>query len=147
MNKEYQRALSLKGDAGKGKNVYAKSCSSCHQIRGTMGVNFGPDLGTIHNWSADAIMANILAPDLSISSGFDLWSVELTNGESFQGVISSETATSITLTNAAREVRTINRTDIKTLKALNMSSMPSGLEKQINHQEMADLLAFLRENK
>ena len=147
VNKEYQRALSLKGDAGKGKNVYAKSCSSCHQIRGTMGVNFGPDLGTIHNWSADAIMANILAPDLSISSGFDLWSVELTNGESFQGVISSETATSITLTNAAREVRTINRTDIKTLKALNMSSMPSGLEKQINHQEMADLLAFLRENK
>jgi putative heme-binding domain-containing protein len=92
-------------------------------------------------------MANILSPDLSISSGYDLWSVELNNGEAFQGIISSETATSITLTNAGRETRTINCTDIKTLKGLNMSSMPAGLEKQINHRQMADLLAFLRENK
>ena len=147
VNSEYQPALSLNGDPEKGKTVYVKNCSSCHQVRGTMGVNFGPDLGTIHNWSADAIMANILAPDLSISSGYDLWSVELNNGETFQGVISSETATSITLTNAGRETRTINRTDIKTMKGLNMSSMPAGLEKQINHRQMADLLAFLRENK
>ena len=147
VNSEYQPALSLKGDPQKGKTIYVNNCSVCHQVRGTMGVNFGPDLGTIHNWSADAIMANILAPDLSISSGYDLWSVELNNGESFQGIISSETATSITLTNAGRETRTINRTDIKNLKALNMSSMTTGLEKQINHQQMADLLAFLRENK
>jgi putative heme-binding domain-containing protein len=147
VNKEYQQALSLKGDPEKGKNVYIQNCSSCHQIRGEMGVSFGPDLGTIHNWSAEAIMANILAPNLSISSGYDLWAVELKNGESFQGVISSETATAITLKNAGRETRTINRTDIKSLKAQNMSSMPTGLEKQINQQQMADLLAYLRQNK
>jgi putative heme-binding domain-containing protein len=147
VNAEYQPALSLKGNAEKGKNVYAKNCSVCHQVRGTMGVNFGPDLGTIHNWSAQAIMANILAPDLSISSGYDLWSVDLNNGENFQGIISSETATSITMINAGRETKTINRSDIKNLKALNMSSMPVGLEKQISHQQMADLLAFLRDNK
>ena len=147
VNREYQSALSLKGDPQKGKEVYTQNCSSCHQVRGTMGVAFGPDLGTIHNWSADAIMANILAPNLSISSGYDLWSVELNNGESFQGIISSESATSVTLMNAGRETRTINRTDIKTLKALNMSSMPAGLEKAINQQQMADLLAFLRANK
>ncbi len=73
--------------------------------------------------------------------------MELKNGESFQGTISSETATAITLKNAGREVKTINRTDIKSLKALNMSSMPTGLEKQINQQQMADLLAFLRQTK
>jgi putative heme-binding domain-containing protein len=147
VNKEYQQALSLKGDPEKGKNVYAQNCSSCHQVRGDMGVSFGPDLGTIHNWSAEAIMANILAPNLSISSGYDLWTVDMKNGESFQGIISSETTTAITLKNAVREVRTINRKDIKSLKALNMSSMTSGLEKQINQQQMADLLAYLRENK
>jgi putative heme-binding domain-containing protein len=147
VNKEYQQALSLKGDAEKGKNVYSQNCSSCHQVRGIMGVSFGPDLGTIHNWSADAIMANILAPNLSISSGYDLWTVEMKNGELFQGIIASETATALTLKNAAQEVRAINRKDIKLLKALNMSSMTSGLEKQINQQQMADLLAFLRQNK
>jgi putative heme-binding domain-containing protein len=92
-------------------------------------------------------MANILAPNLSISSGYDLWTVEMKNGELFQGIIASETATALTLKNAAQEVRAINRKDIKLLKALNMSSMTSGLEKQINQQQMADLLAFLRQNK
>lgn len=145
--KAYGHVLTLKGDVEKGKDVYLQNCSSCHQVRGTMGVSFGPDLGTVHNWSAEAIMANILAPNLSLSSGYDLWDVKLKNGEAFQGVMKSETTTAITLTNAAQEVRTINRTDIQSLKPLNMSAMPAGLEKQINHLQMADLLAFLKQNK
>jgi putative heme-binding domain-containing protein len=147
VNKAYQGALSLNGDPENGRQIFLKNCASCHQIRGDMGADFGPDLGTVHNWSPDAILANILAPDLSISSGYDLWVVELKNGESFQGLIASETTTAITLKNAEREARTINRTDIKSLKALNMSSMPAGFEKQINQQQMADLLAFLKQNK
>lgn len=147
VNKDYQNVLTLRGDAEKGKNIFLINCSSCHQVRGTMGVDFGPDLGTIHNWSPDAIMANILAPNLSISSGFDLWAVELKDGGSFQGIISSETPTAIMLKNAGREERTVKRTDVQSLKALNMSSMPSGLEKQINQQQMADLIAYLKKNK
>lgn len=147
VNKEYQHALTLKGNAENGRNIFFKNCSSCHQIRGNLGVNFGPDLGTIHNWSPDAVMANILAPNLSISSGFDLWVVELKDGGSFQGIIASETPAAITLKNAGREERTIKRSDIKTLKSLNMSSMPSGLEQQINQQQMADLIAYLKQNK
>lgn len=147
VNKEYQNVLALKGNAEKGKNIFLINCSSCHQIRGTMGVDFGPDLGTIHNWSPDAIMANILAPNLSISSGYDLWAVELKDGGSFQGIISTETPTAITLKNAGREERTVKRSDMQSLKALNMSSMPSGLEKQINQQQMADLIGYLKKNK
>ncbi len=30
---------------------------------------------------------------------------------------------------------------------MNMSIMPTGLEKQISEQQMADLLAFLKQNK
>ena len=92
-------------------------------------------------------MANTLAPNLSISSGFDLWSVELINGESMQGIIASETPGALTLRNTGALDKTINRRDIKSLKALNMSIMPTGLEKQISQQHMADLLAFLKQNK
>jgi putative heme-binding domain-containing protein len=147
LNKEYQTALTLEGNADKGKIVYQKSCSPCHQVRGQLGRNFGPDLGSIHNWSRDAIMLNILSPNLSISSGYAFWDVELKNGETFQGIISSETATALTLKNAAMETRTINRADIKSLKAINISAMPTGLEKQINQQQMADLLAYLKQVK
>ena len=147
VNKAYQSALSLPGDAAKGKDIFLQHCYTCHQIRGQMGAAFGPDLGTIHNWSPQAIMANILSPNLSISSGYDLWAVELKNGESFQGIISAETATTLALKNANLAVRTINRSDIRSLKALNMSSMPVGLDKKIDQQQMADLLAFLKQNK
>jgi len=110
-------------------------------------VRLGPDLGTIHNWSPDAIMAHILAPNLSIASGFDLWEVELKSGELIQGIIATETPSAITLVNSGIAEKTISRQDIKSLKALNMSAMPNGLEKQIDQQQMADLLAFLKENK
>ena len=146
VNKEYQQALELKGDPVKGKAVYQQSCAICHTVKGKMGVAIGPDLGTIHNWISEDIMANVLDPNLSISSGFDLWEAQLNNGESVRGIISSETPSAITLRNNGMVDRTINRRDIKSLKAMNISAMPSGFEKTINHQQMADLLAFLRQN-
>lgn len=145
INKTYQAALEKKGDAINGKNVYQQQCALCHQVRGQMGVTLGPDLGTIHNWSKDAIMANILAPSQSISSGYELWDVELNNGESFQGIIASETPGAITLRNVGAAERTVRRQDIKSLTALEMSVMTAGLEKQISVDEMADLLAFLKQ--
>jgi hypothetical protein len=52
----------------------------------------------------------------------------------------------LTLRNNGKLDKTINRQDIKSIKSLNTSAMPSGFEKKINKQEMADLLAFLRKN-
>ncbi len=144
VNKAYQEALVLKGDATKGQNVYLQNCAICHQVRGKLGVELGPDLGTIHNWTAEIIMANILDPNISISSGYDLWNVELKNGESHQGIISSESDVALTLKNNGKLEKTINRQDIKEIKSMEISAMPSGLEKKISKQEMANLLAFLR---
>ncbi|MFA6947098.1 MAG: c-type cytochrome, partial [Pedobacter sp.] len=146
VNKEYKKALELTGDVTKGKAVFIQNCAICHQVRGEIGVEFGPDMGTVHNWIREDIMANILNPNLSISSGYDLWEVELNNGELAQGIISSETSTALTLRNNGKLDKTINRQDIKSIKSLNASAMPSGFEKKINTQEMADLLAFLRKN-
>ncbi|HEY1060516.1 MAG TPA: PVC-type heme-binding CxxCH protein [Daejeonella sp.] len=146
VNKEYKKALELTGDVTNGKSVFIQNCAICHQVRGKIGIEFGPDMGTVHNWTREDIMANILNPNLSISSGYDLWEVELKNGELAQGIILSETSTALTLRNNGKLDKTINRQDIKSIKSLNESAMPSGLEKKINKQEMADLLAFLRKN-
>jgi putative membrane-bound dehydrogenase-like protein len=147
INLAYEAALQTPGDAIEGKNVYQQQCALCHQVRGKMGVTLGPDLGTIHNWSKEAIMANILEPNQSISSGYELWNVELKNGESVQGIIASETQGAISLRNVGTPEKTIRREDIKSLKALSMSIMTEGLEKQITVDEMADLLAFLKSNE
>ena len=88
----------------------------------------------------------ILDPNISISAGFDLWNVELNTGQSVQGIIKSETPTAITLVNSGKPDITINRQEIKTLKTANVSAMPSGLDKNIDQQQMADLLSYLRQN-
>lgn len=143
--KDYQAALKLTGNADKGKAVFTANCAICHQIRGGSGRAFGPDLGTVHAWAPSDIMTNILDPNRSISHGYDTWDVTLNNGESVQGVISSETPTAITLSDASGKTNNIARQDIKSLKALGMSAMPLGLEKKISKQQMADLLVFLRQ--
>lgn len=144
---EYQPVLGLKGEVANGKLVYQQNCAICHQVKGENGIPFGPDLGTVQSWPASGIMANILDPNQSIAHSYDLWNVALENGESLQGVITAETPSSVTLRNANGQVNTIPRDEIQTQKAMNMSAMPTGLEKQISHQEMADLLAYLRNEK
>ena len=146
INKEYEKALSLKGDWDRGKMVFQQNCGLCHQVRGEIGIKFGPDLGTVQNWLAKDIMSNILAPNASIAVGFDLWSVKLKSGESLQGIISSETSTAITLHLAPAQEKIINRQDIESLSVTSTSAMPV-LTAQVSHQQMADLLAFLRQTK
>ncbi|MBX2921682.1 MAG: c-type cytochrome [Chitinophagaceae bacterium] len=142
--KEYQAALDVKGDAEKGKAVYMQSCAVCHQVREQYGVAYGPDLGTIHNWKKEDILANILDPNLSIMAGYDLWEIELNNGETLQGIIMTETASAIMLKGMGNTEKVINRQEIKSLKSLSISAMPAGLEKNISKEQMADLIAFLK---
>jgi putative heme-binding domain-containing protein len=92
-------------------------------------------------------MNDILNPGLSIADGYDIWLLQLTSGETVQGLIETETPTAITLNNYGGQKTTIARHDIQSLKALGMSAMPAGLEKQITPQQMADLLAFIRQAK
>jgi putative heme-binding domain-containing protein len=143
----YQPALKLAGDIAKGKAVYERSCALCHQVKGEMGIPFGPDLGTVQAWPRSGIMANILDPNQSVSHGFDLWNIALKNGDSWQGIITAETPTAITVRNANGMINTIARDQIASQGALHMSAMPVGLEKDISHQDMADLLVFLTKTR
>lgn len=145
--KKYSDALTLTGHADKGRSVFEKNCAVCHQIGGRDGISFGPDLGTIRNRRPESIMGDILDPNLSIADGYDLWTIELHSGESVQGLISSETPNAITINNHGGQKTVIDRKNIKSLKALGMSSMPAGLEAEIDQQQMADLLAFIKESK
>lgn len=142
---QYRDALKLKANAGKGKTVYQMNCAVCHQVAGKLGRTFGPDLGTLHAWPLEDILTNILDPNKSIALGYDMWMVKLNSGKSIQGVISSETPTAITITNTAGEVTHIARQDISSLATMAMSAMPVDFEKKIDKQQMADLLAFLKE--
>jgi putative membrane-bound dehydrogenase-like protein len=141
---QYESALELKADEVHGKDIFRKNCSQCHQVGSANGIAFGPDLSTVRNWTPRNLLVNILDPSVSIANGYDLWTFALKNGETKQGIISSETASAITLRYPGGQEEVIPRSDVNTLKALNVSAMPRGLEKQMTQQDMADLMAFLK---
>jgi len=143
--KEYEASLELKGDAVKGKTVYVANCSVCHQVRGKMGMTFGPDLGTVQSWQPENIMINILDPNLSISHGYELWNIVLNDGTMLQGVIASETSNAVVVNQQGGVKKTIARNDIKSLRTLDVSAMPNDFEKRIDKQQMADLIAFIKQ--
>jgi putative heme-binding domain-containing protein len=141
---KYQVALTMEGSAIQGKTVYENNCSICHKMGENAGHAFGPDLATLGNRRPQNLLEDILDPNLSIADSYDLWFIELQSGEQLQGTIASETPLAIQLLHPGGIERTIGRQDIKSLKVMEMSAMPVGLEENLTPQEMADLLAFIK---
>ncbi len=57
----------------------------------------------------------------------------------------SETASSVTLLRDKGVTDTIQKQNVEDIKSTGLSLMPEGLEKTIDPQGLADLLAFLRQ--
>jgi len=142
--RSFQAALEMEGVPEKGLQVYEENCSICHQMTEERGEWYGPDLSSLRNRRYESILKDILDPNLSIADGYDLWQIELSDGQSVQGIISHETTTAIELVQAGGLTRTISRSQISSMQALPVSGMAQGLENQISVEEMADLLAFIK---
>ncbi len=144
--KRYQAALDMNGDAIRGKQVFDRVCAKCHQLNGSGG-KFGPDLATVRNRTPDALLADIVVPSRSIAQNYEMYVVELASGGSTEGIIASDTPTAITLRHEDGKEDVIARKDIKGMYASTLSAMPADMEKQINLQQMADLLKFLKSGR
>ncbi|NND08878.1 MAG: c-type cytochrome [Saprospiraceae bacterium] len=140
----FQECLGIDGQVDHGQEVFRKYCGVCHQKAGNLGVAFGPDLAAVQNRNKTALLVDILQPNKSIADGFELWTISLASGNSLSGIISQQSPTSLTIRDATGQETTIDRNDVKELKASEWSAMPENLQAQINQQEMADLLAFLK---
>jgi putative membrane-bound dehydrogenase-like protein len=144
---DYEKELAVEGDLVRGEALYKQNCSVCHQIGGEYGTAYGPDLASIRNRRPEAILTDILDPNLSIADGYDLWEITMKNGETKQGIIGSETTGSITLRVYGGADEVLSRHDIQSLRSLGMSIMPSGLENSISPEEMRNLLTFIKKLK
>lgn len=138
----YQKSLQLKGDTVRGKAIFKKDCSACHRLEG-VGNEVGADLSAIRDRGSDAILLNILDPNREVLPKFLTYVLVTDSGRSITGMITAETATSITLRLPDSRNETILRINVEELRSTGMSFMPEGLEKQIDTQGMADLLAYL----
>lgn len=142
----YQKALTLKGDAARGKAIFKKECSACHQLEG-VGHSIGADLSAIRDRGTEAIMLNIIDPNREVKPQFLSYVLSTTSGRIVTGMISAETANSITIRRSDATDETVLRIQVEDLRSTGLSFMPEGLEKQVDLQGMADLLAYLNATK
>ncbi|MDI1311054.1 PVC-type heme-binding CxxCH protein [Prosthecobacter sp.] len=141
---KYAPVMTLAGDPTSGAKIYETLCMVCHRHL-DRGNDVGPNLGTIKAWTAEQILTNVLDPNREVSPNFALYIVETNDGRTLSGLISSETAGNLTLRRADGGTDTVLRSEIKSLTSPGISLMPEGLEAAITPQQMADLIAYLKQ--
>jgi putative membrane-bound dehydrogenase-like protein len=140
--KRYEAAFDRTADAARGREVFKSICVKCHRLAG-LGVQVGPDLATVQNQPKQALLEDILMPNKTIAQGYEAYVVETTGG-TFDGVLGAQTPTTIALRHEDGKEDIIQRKDIRQMYVTNVSAMPGDLEKQVDIQQMADLLEFLK---
>ena len=135
--------LSLASHSTSGRDVFRRLCVSCHRMD-REGYAVGPDLFDISRQTKENILLHIVVPEYEIAPGFASYVLETNDGRTLLGVISSETPESVTVRQPGGQQDTILRPQIRSIKASAFSLMPQGLEKVMQPQELADLLAYLR---
>jgi putative heme-binding domain-containing protein len=110
-----------------------------------MGFAVGPDLGAEFQRAEEAILKDILAPNDTLTAGYPTYVIETSAGETFNGILASESATSVTLRMPAGLEQVILRKNIARFHSLAVSLMPEGLLESIGPSDVADVIAFIRD--
>jgi putative membrane-bound dehydrogenase-like protein len=139
----YADVLGMKGDPQHGAQVFLKNCATCHQLSG-VGHEVGPDLASLGDKSPQALLIAILDPNRAVEARYVSFTATTKAGLTFTGVLASETGNSITLVGPDAKKQVILRTELEELVSSGKSAMPEGLEKEINTQDLADLIAHVR---
>lgn len=139
-----------KGDVRRGQEVFfgtKAACSACHSI-GYLGGKVGPDLTNIGRIRDDrSLLESILYPSASFVQSYEPTTILTVDGHVHSGVIKEETSDEVTLSLDAEKVVRIGRDEIEQRAAGTVSIMPTGLEKQLSPQQLADLVVFLKNAK
>jgi hypothetical protein len=130
------------GDASRGKEIFKKECAKCHTHSGEGG-KIGPDLTGMAAHPKSELLVHVLDPSRSVEGNFLQYIVSTTTGRTLNGLLTSETKTTIDLLDAEGKRQTILRDEIDEIAASKKSLMPEGFEKTVTPQGVADLMQFL----
>lgn len=133
-----------KGDVGDGRALFfgKATCFSCHAVGGKGG-DFGPDLSNIGEIrSRHDILEAMLYPSASFAREYETSKIA-TKTTVYTGVIKEQLPDVIILSTGPGSVVQVPRSEIVSIEPESVSLMPPGLLKQLNNQEISDLLAYL----
>ena len=143
---DYQDVLTLTGDTNRGLAVFKKKCSVCHRV-GEVGHQVAPNLASVQNKSVADLLIAVLDPNREAQPNYNVYTVITLQGRVHNGIIATETASSLTLRRAEAKEDVILRSNIDELLSTGVSLMPEGLEKELSKRDLADVLSFIKSIK
>ncbi len=87
---------------------------------------------------------DILDPNRAIDGRYVAFTVALQDGTVQTGLLAAETSNAVTLAQPDGKSLSILRSDVEELHSDGKSLMPVGVERTIPPQDMADLIAFIK---
>lgn len=119
-------------------------CTTCHRME-SVGGNVGPALtGAFQSYSVEKLIESILEPSKELKEGYESYKVALKNGRVVSGIKVSQDDKTLVLREASGQELRIEVAEIEEQARDSVSLMPVGLVADLSQQELADLLAFLR---
>ena len=133
------------GDPQYGSQLFLKRCAQCHKL-GDIGHAVGPDLMSLTDKSAEALVTAVFDPNRAVETKFMTFTAVTKAGITHSGILSSETAGSVTLRAAEGKEVALLRNEIDELQSSTKSLMPEGLERELNPHDAAALVSYIRQN-
>jgi len=150
-----------------GRELFDRHCAVCHRAGGsrvatadqaTGGARLpdgeaipaeyqstaGPDLRTLTDRSLRGLLTAVLDPSRAVEPKYAAYTMELTDGQVLQGIVTAETATSLELRLADGQPRTVLRRAIEQIHSTGRSLMPDGMELILTPSQMTGLIAYLQ---
>jgi len=137
--------MRLQGDPERGKAV-AMRCVMCHQVEG-QGVSYAPAL---EDWgrtqTREVIFRSIVDPSADIAHGFHGTEIRTKDGKIIHGLLLSKGNPKI-IRSMGGITQTIPNKLIKSRKKMERSLMLSAAQLGLTAQDVADVVAYLKQNR
>ncbi len=140
--RKYVAALAGPRDARRGHLIFQQACMVCHNI-GKEGHPFGPDLLGELGVAEETLVRHLLLPNERIRPGFETTLVETRGGTHVVGLLKDDGATSLTIAQPGGAGQIVLRKDVKSVRRLAVSLMPS-FNEALAPADVAHLLTWLR---
>ncbi|HXT39300.1 MAG TPA: ThuA domain-containing protein [Candidatus Angelobacter sp.] len=118
------------------------ACHKCHRVRDEGGT-IGPDLSNLVHRDYESVLRDIRQPSAAINPDHIAYAIQLTNGETINGVLQGDDREKVVVGLVTGQPVTIYKKQIVSANPSPVSLMPEGLDRALSAQQMKDLLTFL----
>ncbi len=141
LKKQLTRRKLAGADVSHGRQLFDKTCASCHMLFGAGG-KVGPDITGSNRANLEYILSNVVDPSAVLGKDYRMTVLAINDGRVVSGLVQLETDSALT-------IRTINDTvvvpkaSVEERKLSELSMMPEQLLEPFSASQIRDLVAYL----